>query len=167
MREWTVELHRETGRASPDEDFLETYLDGLIDHHPAVGATPQGRVTSLMTIAAADPVEATSIALDAESAAAAAATLDGRVTAVVVADAATPDGEATWVRTPLLGYTEVGKLLGVSRQRAKQLADDHPAFPPASARADRGPLYEEVAIKAFKDTWKRKVGRPAGQPLSA
>ncbi len=167
MRDWTVELHRETGRGDPDRDTLDTYLDHLVEHHASVSATPQGRVSARLTVAADDPAAAVAIALKADEEAAAAADLIGHVTAVTVADAATPDGEATWIRTPLLSLTDIGKLLGVSRQRAGQLADEHPLFPPAAARAGTGSLYEEVAIRAFQDSWERKSGRPAGQPLSA
>jgi hypothetical protein len=110
---------------------------------------------------------AVAVALEAEDAAATKAELGGYVTAVTVADAATPDGEATWIRTPLLGLTDIGKLLGVSRQRAAELAKDHALFPPAVVRTASGSLFEEGAINAFKDSWERKVGRPAGQPLSA
>jgi len=96
-------------------------------------------------------------AADTERAAAATAGLTCAVTALTVADAATPDGDATWIRTPLLGLTDIGKLIGVSRQRAGQLAAEHPLFPPAVARAGVGPLYEEVAILAFQ------VGVQAGR----
>lgn len=167
MRDWTVELHRETGRGDPDRDALDTYLDQLVDHHAALSATPQGRVSARLTVAAADPATAVAHALEAEEAAATKADLGGHVTAVTVADAATPDGEATWIRTPLLGLTDIGKLLGVSRQRASELAKDHALFPPAVVRSSTGSLFEEAAIRAFKDSWERKVGRPAGQPLSA
>ncbi len=167
MRDWNVELHRETGRGDPDRDALDTYLDQLVDQHAALSVTPQGRVSARLTVAVADPAAAVSLALEAEDAAAAAADLGGYVTAVTVADAATPDGEATWIRTPLLGLTDIGKVLGVTRQRAAELAKEHALFPPAVVRSSTGSLFEEAAISAFKDSWERKVGRPAGQPLSA
>ncbi len=165
MSEWTVELHRETGGGEPDRDALDTYLDQLVEVHAAVSATPQGRVSARLTITAPNPATAVAAALEADTAASAAAGLTGPVTALTVADASTPDGDATWIRTPLLGLTDIGKLLGVSRQRAGQLATEHPLFPTAVARAGVGPLYEEVAILAFRDSWERKGGRPAGQPV--
>jgi hypothetical protein len=160
-------MHRETGRGDPNRDTLDTYLDELADHHAAVGATPQGRVSARLTVTAADPNAAVTIALEADQAAALAADLGGYVTALTIADATTPDGEATWIRTPLLGFTDIGKLLGVSRQRAAQLASEHPLFPPAVAHTASGSLFEEAGIRAFQDSWKRKVGRPSGQPLRA
>ncbi len=96
--------------------------------------------------------------------AAVAADLAGVVTAVVVADATTPDGEATWVRTPLLSLSEIGELLGGSRQRAGHAAHDHALFPPRAASYAERPLYEAAAIEAFADAWYRKTGRPAGKP---
>jgi len=167
MSDWTVELHRETGGGEPDRDALDTYLDQLVAHHAAVSATPQGRVSARLTVTGPDPAAAAAAALDADTAAAAAANLTGTVSALTVAAADTPDGDATWIRTPLLGLTDIGKLLGVSRQRASQLAAEHPQFPPAVARAGVGPLYEEVAVLAFQDSWERKGGRPAGQPATA
>ena len=164
MISWTVEIHRETGRADPDRDTLDGYLDSLTAHHAAVSATSQGRISPRLTVDAPDPAEAVATAIDAEAAAADTAGFDGVVTAVIVADAATPDGEATWIRTPLLSFTDIGKLLGVSRQRASQLAGDHPAFPPAAARSSGGPLFEAAAVEAFRDGWERKGGRPAGRP---
>ncbi len=78
-----------------------------------------------LTFSATDASSALGMALSLEDAAAAPAGLEGIVTAVVVADANTPDGEATWVRTPLLNLTTIGERLGVSRQRAAQLANEH------------------------------------------
>lgn len=162
MKDWTVELHRETGRGDPDRTALDTYLDALSDNHAALSVTRQGRISSRLTVTTPDPPAAAARALEAEEAANAVARLGGHVTAVIVADADTFDGEATWIRTPLLGLTDIAKRLGVSRQRAGQLANDHPLFPPAATRAGSGPLYEEVAILAFQDNWERKAGRPVG-----
>ena len=164
MIDWTVELHRETGRAAPDRDALDVYLAALAAHHAAVSVTPQGRVSTRLTISAADAAGAVGVAIEAEEAAATTADLGGVVTAVVVADANTPDGEANWVRTPLLSLSEIGEMLGVSRQRASQLAHDHPQFPQQAASYSGRPLYEAAAIEAFADVWHRKTGRPAGKP---
>ena len=71
--------------------------------------------------------------------------------------------DATWVRTPLLNLTAIGDRLGVSGQRAAQLAHDHPLFP-APVEADK-PLYEQAAVEAFADVWERKTGRAAGNPV--
>ena len=158
MRDWTVELHRETGRGDPDRDTFGTYLDDLVVHHVALSATPQGRVSTRLTVTATDPATAVAHALEAEDAAATKAGLGGHVTAVTVADAATPDGEATWIRTPLLGLTDIGKLLGVSRQRASELAKDHALFPPAVVRTSTGSLFEEAAISSSRSTTAASVG---------
>ncbi len=164
MIDWTVELHRETGRSDPDRDSLDRYLAALAVHDAAVSATPQGRVSPRLTINAADAATAVGEALEAEEAAATTADFGGVVTAVVVADANTPDGETNWVRTPLLSLSEIGEMLGVSRQRSSQLARDHPQFPHQAASYAGRPLYEAAAIEAFADVWHRKTGRPAGKP---
>jgi len=158
MIDWTVEMHRETGGGEPGRHALDAYLAALTAQHARVTATAHGRVSPRLTVSAPDVAAAARIAVSAEETAAAAAGLEGVVTAVVATDASTPDGEATWVRTPLLNLTAIGKRLGVSRQRAGQLAQDHPRFPaPVEAAV---PLYEEAAIEAFADAWDRKTGRP-------
>ena len=164
MIDWTLELHRETGRAHLGWDTLDTYVAALATHQATVSATPQGRVSLRLTVAATDAATAVAAALSAEEAAAAAAELDGVITAIVVADAASPDGEASWVRTPLLSISEIGGLLGVSRQRASQLSHDHPLFPHRAASYAGRPLYEAAAIEAFADVWHRKTGRPPDKP---
>lgn len=162
MRTWTIETHRETDGGVPSQDALDTYVDRLSDAHAAIRITPQGRLSSRLTITATDLVSAIAVGSDAEESASSAAGFGGRVTAVTAADAATPDGDAAWIRTPLLNLSDIGKRLGISRQRASQLANDHPRFPPAAVRTSNGALYEEAAIRVFETNWLRKSGRPPG-----
>ncbi len=60
----------------------------------------------------------------------------------------------------LVGYREIAHMLGVSPQRAKQLADDRPDFPPAIGRPAAGPVFTRSSVEAFAATWERKAGRP-------
>ncbi|MGC9540005.1 hypothetical protein [Streptomyces sp. UG1] len=61
----------------------------------------------------------------------------------------------------LLGYAEIAIVLGVSRQRAAQLAKKHKDFPsPVAALAGR-PLYTPASIARFAERWERKTGRPS------
>lgn len=62
---------------------------------------------------------------------------------------------------PLLGAGEAAILLKVSRQRVHQLltARRH-GFPAPVARPGAQPLWLESTIRAFADTWDRRVGRP-------
>ena len=61
----------------------------------------------------------------------------------------------------LCGLSEVGDILGVTRQRAGQLASDNDDFPPAVARLKAGPVYVKWQVEAFKSRWARRAGRPA------
>ena len=53
-----------------------------------------------------------------------------------------------------MGLTEIGALLGVSRQRAHQLANSY-GFPEPVARLAQGPVWETDAI----ESWARESGR--------
>jgi predicted DNA-binding transcriptional regulator AlpA len=54
----------------------------------------------------------------------------------------------------LMGTSEIAKLLGVSRQRANQLAQRE-GFPEPIARLAAGPIWEAGAV----EQWARDAGR--------
>jgi hypothetical protein len=61
----------------------------------------------------------------------------------------------------IIGYTEIGEILGVSRQRAQQISATHDAFPRPVATPLAGTFYSRAAVIAFKSSWPRKrTGRP-------
>lgn len=72
-----------------------------------------------------------------------------------------------WVEAPdalaaqddALGSSEVGELLGVSRQRVHQLHREHPDFPPPLVLVSMGPLWDEAAVEKFAQVWDRRPGR--------
>lgn len=59
----------------------------------------------------------------------------------------------------LVGYAEIADMLGVSRQRARQLADAA-GFPPAAVTTAAGPLRVRAAVEAWASNWRRQGGRP-------
>jgi hypothetical protein len=67
----------------------------------------------------------------------------------------------------LVGYADIADILGVSRQRARELAGAvegiaaAPDFPPAVARPSSGPLHVRSHIEAYAARRKRKPGRPS------
>jgi predicted DNA-binding transcriptional regulator AlpA len=63
----------------------------------------------------------------------------------------------------LAGVSEVAQILGVSRQRARQLADD-PRFPKPVAVLMSGPVWIAADVRAFLKTWPRRTGRPPQVP---
>jgi len=54
----------------------------------------------------------------------------------------------------LVGITEIGEMLGVSRQRAHQLAQTE-AFPKPTAVLSSGPVWETSDV----EKWARATGR--------
>jgi hypothetical protein len=62
----------------------------------------------------------------------------------------------------LVGYTEIGEILGVSRQRAQELASTHANFPRPVAKLAAGTFYSRAGVLAFKAQWpRRRTRRPA------
>lgn len=65
----------------------------------------------------------------------------------------------------LLGLTEIAALLGVSRQRASQLATEYEDFPRPVAELASGRIWETAAIEAWaSDHPVRPPGRPPSEP---
>lgn len=60
----------------------------------------------------------------------------------------------------LVGTAEVAQLLGVSSQRAGELARTHPAFPAPVATPKMGPVWTRASIEVFDRGWERRSGRP-------
>ena len=59
----------------------------------------------------------------------------------------------------LMGLKEIADLLGVSRQRAGQLAATE-GFPQPVARLAAGPIFESADVEAWAKTRNTKSGRP-------
>lgn len=68
------------------------------------------------------------------------------------------------IRPPLptlVGYAEIAKILGVSRQRARVVAE-RPDFPAVASQTGAGPLYARSQVEAFDRNWERRTGRSPG-----
>lgn len=63
----------------------------------------------------------------------------------------------------LIGYTEIAQMLGVSKQRAGQLAE-LTDFPAPLASPAMGPIYTRGAVEVWASSWTRKPGRPRKTP---
>jgi hypothetical protein len=60
----------------------------------------------------------------------------------------------------LIGYAAIGRLAGVTRQRARELAQ-RPGFPDPAVRSDHtGPLFDQAAVERWLAAWDRQTGRP-------
>ncbi len=60
----------------------------------------------------------------------------------------------------LAGLAEVAAILGVSKQRVRELTERED-FPPPVARLSGGAIYVRSAVEVFNNYWNRKPGRPA------
>jgi hypothetical protein len=59
----------------------------------------------------------------------------------------------------LAGLAEVAAILGVSKQRVRELTERED-FPPPVAQLSGGAIYVKSAVEAFNNHWNRKPGRP-------
>jgi hypothetical protein len=59
----------------------------------------------------------------------------------------------------VVGVSELAMLLGVSRQRASELARSA-TFPRLFAELASGPVWTESHVRRFVDDWERRCGRP-------
>jgi predicted DNA-binding transcriptional regulator AlpA len=61
----------------------------------------------------------------------------------------------------MIGATDVGRVLGVTRQRVYQLAELYADFPSPAATPSRGALWDSSAIRAWA-----AIERPEGRPTN-
>ena len=66
----------------------------------------------------------------------------------------------------LVGYAEIADMLGVTRQRALQLAGGA-GFPVAVVETKAGPLRVKAQVEGWASRWERKSGRPRKEPAGA
>lgn len=68
-------------------------------------------------------------------------------------------------RVEVLTASEVGKILGVSRQRVYQLLDEHEDFPRPVAILPRGAVWNRISVEQWRRAWPRRPGRPSRPAL--
>ena len=159
---WTVRIVVAT-----DEPVTDAVLDriaDLSDEHDATVARHRDSAGVVMTFeveheAAVDAaIRARTLALNVVNTASTAEdVVDLRVCTpeLYEAEALRPD-------TPeLLAASDVGEVLGVSRQRVHQLATDNARFPAPYVRLGSGPIWTRPAIEHFAKHWDRRPGPPA------
>jgi hypothetical protein len=151
-----VQLHND---GTPDT-ALDVLHTGLRTYHASVGIAPNDNVSVQMTVDAGTARQAIDAGLKAVTAAARTA---GTSTAVLGVELMAEDEFDRLLSQPpipeLAGMSEVGDILGVSRQRAGQLTE-HDGFPPAVARLKSGPVFVADQVRAFDQRWTRTEGRP-------
>jgi hypothetical protein len=157
---WSV--HTELHSTTTPDSVLDEMTDVLAGHSPAVGFAPNGNMSVDISVEASTARQALDAALKTVTKAARDAGASDNVLGIELMN---EDEQERRLATPsipeLCGLSEVGDILGVSRQRAGQLAKENNDFPPAVARLKAGPVYVKWQVEAFKDRWARRAGRPS------
>lgn len=140
-----------------DEAALDLVMDHLAGHDPAIAAGPEaGTYSATVTISASTLRRAIAAALELVAGA-----TGETLTGIEVLPADVHDARVLEPVVPdLVGYAEIAELLGVSRQRAAQLAAEHADFPAAVVATKAGPLRTRAGVETWARTWARKSGRP-------
>lgn len=159
--------------SSEDEDVHERVsdlMDFLSDHSPAV-SFGDGRYTVRLAFDSNSAFDAISDAV--ENVQSYARKVDLPVWDVVSVEATEWSEFERQLDTPtfprVIGVSELSSLLGVSKQRASELARAT-RFPRPFAELASGPVWLEPTVRRFVGEWERRPGRPRGtspDPVSA
>jgi hypothetical protein len=148
------------------ETVLDEMQDLLADHDANLGFTEHGTISVQMSVDAPTARQALDTALKAASKAARNA---GASDVILGVELLTEEEQERRLASPvipeLVGLSEVGELLGVSRQRAGQLAEAD-GFPTAVARLKSGPVFVADQVRTFAAR-RRGTGRPRSVVLPA
>jgi hypothetical protein len=161
MTDWSVEVEAAGAVGQVlDEDCADELAVALSQDAAAVAYLP-GRYSVRLNIQADDIHEAVEQAVERVCAAAQKSGLPSwpfvRVTALSADEL---DRDLTRPAIPvLLGVAELAGLLGVTRQRASDLAKTS-SFPRPIAVLASGPVWAESTVKRYIPTWTRRPGRP-------
>lgn len=60
----------------------------------------------------------------------------------------------------LVGYAEIAEMAGITRQRAREIAETRIGFPAAVVETASGPLRVRNQVERWLETWDRRPGRP-------
>lgn len=157
-KDWQVSIDFKT-KAGIDEDTLFDLMEEYGNHGAAVALGPNPNCASLtMTVTAETGMDALS---DALGMLAASKTLpETEVTGFEVTDWADVERRNREPVFPkVVGYAEIARMTGVSRQRAYKFPEID-TFPKPVIETSQGPLYSEAAVAAWAKTRETKAGRP-------
>lgn len=157
MTDWYAEVTAKTGPLTEDEQIELAENLGVITHD-----SETGRTAVTYTVEAPTLRQATDHAMkevrDGLRAIAGTAELTG-IRVLSLFDWQTEQENPGPL--DVVGSTEGGEILGVSRQRFEELARTNSDFPPHVAELARGKLYTRYSIEAFDARWeRRRTGRP-------
>lgn len=159
MTEWTARVEW-TPPETYSIDAIDQLLVRLADWHAAIGrdSDVDGILetwTATLTVEANTLRQAFARALEVVE-----GVTGERATGAEVIDA---DVHSLRIEQPsipeLWGYVEIAEHFGVTRVRARQLAD-LPGFPVAVVETKAGPLRVRAQVEGWGQNWERKNGRP-------
>jgi hypothetical protein len=153
--EWVVSLDASIP-GTFTEELADRVMEDLKVFSPAVGGR-EGRIGVTMSVEASNDRQAYDHARDAFR-----KVLGPRSRIVETRVQSVDEFERELEAPPvpaLAGISEVAEVLGVSRQRASELAGSA-AFPKPIADLAAGPVWLRSAIARFNETWVRRSGRP-------
>jgi hypothetical protein len=160
--EWSVELQvaSSDGAAYLDEDGIDELLCVLSPESVAVSYQP-GRYSIRIAVQAIDIRDALAEAATRVSAAVEKTGLPSwPIVRATVLTADELDRELAQPTLPaLLGVAELAEQLGVTRQRASDLAKGR-SFPRPIANLASGPVWAEPTVTRYLNIWTRRPGRP-------
>jgi hypothetical protein len=157
-RGWSV--HVEFRNDSTPDDALDAIHGSLTAYHASVGIAPNGNVSVQMTVDTGTARQAFDTALKAATTAARDAGASTTVLGVELMTETEFDRRLAEPTIPeLVGLSEVGEIIGRTRQRAGQLVAGNDDFPPAVAQLQSGPVFIAEQVRAFAKR-TRLPGRP-------
>jgi len=153
--EWVVSLETSIPGTFSDE-LADRVIEDLKEYSPAVGGRG-GRIGVTMSVEASTDRRAFDHARGAlrRVLGSRSRVIDVRVQSV---DELERELEAPAIPA-LAGISEVADVLGVTRQRASELAGSA-AFPRPIADLAAGPVWLRSTIVSFHESWERRPGRP-------
>ncbi len=155
---WTSYLtYTAPGLAPADTDALRDTLGAA-----ALVYDPNSGRLQITLELGADTLEAAAAAALRTAAAATGLLKPTRLYVLPTTDAAAETAHPAPLDLDLIGITQIADELGVSRQRAGQLADDAD-FPEPVLNPPSGRLYTRASVRAFKRHWT-ETRNPRGGP---
>lgn len=160
MSRWQVSVTFRAAKAFTEDDAFDM-IDVLTDHGASMSVKRDltgGTVT--LTVEGTTPLNAASDASSLVVAAAAPIIGDADVTGLEVLTEEAVDAELARALFPaVVGYAEIAKMAGVSRQRARQFAS-LTGFPAPVIETAHGPLMGKHAVERWLKIRNTTNGRP-------
>lgn len=159
MNDWTARVEWYAGHV-PGEAELDEWTDKLAEHGVAFGVPGEHDKPRLMS--ATISLQASTLRQATQDALRLVEGVTGSKALVLeVLPTHEFDRRLDQPQVPeLVGYAEIAEILGVSRQRAREMATTIKPFPAPAVVVATGPLFVRLSVESFAKTWERKPGRP-------